>query len=144
MSECCGSQPSGPESPDCCGSGEGRTILLYACSGAANVAEIADRAARELVFDGQGTMFCLAGLGADVQGMVQTARDADLNLVIDGCEVDCARKIFDRHGLTNYRQLKVTDLGIEKVKGVRCTREQVDTVVAKAREALAETGGASP
>jgi len=122
----------------CCESDKDRTILLYACSGGANVAEIADRAARELMFAGEGGLFCLAGLGADIQGMVQTARDAELNLVIDGCSMDCAKKTFERHGLTNYRQIKVTDLGIEKVKGVRCTQEQVDKVVAEARELLAE------
>jgi len=138
MSECCGSESSQAESSDCCGADEGRTILLYACSGGANVAEVADRAARELMFAGEGTMFCLAGLGADVQAMVQTARDADLNIVIDGCPVDCAKKIFDRHGLTNYRQFRVTELVIEKVKGVRCTAEQVDAVIAKVKQLLTE------
>ena len=137
MSDCCGSnQPKKTESASCCGAGDGKTVLLYACSGGANVAEISDKAAREMMFSGCGTMFCLAGLGADIQGMIQTAHDADLNLVIDGCPMDCAKKVFDRHGLTNYRQIKVTDLGIEKVKGVRCTQEQVDTVVAKAKEVL--------
>ena len=122
-----------------CGSSEcKKTVLLYACSGGANVAEISDKVCRELMFAGAGTMFCLAGLGADIQGMIQTARDADVNLVIDGCPVDCARKIFEKAGLTNYQYIKVTDLGIEKVKGVRCTQEQVDTVMAKAREVLAQ------
>jgi len=139
MSDCCGSeQPRKAESSSCCGAGNGKTVLLYACSGGANVAEISDRAARELMFAGEGTMFCLAGLGADIQGMIQTARDADLNLVIDGCPMDCAKKVFDRHGLTNYRQIKVTDLGIEKAKCARCTAEQVDIVVAKAKETLTE------
>ena len=122
---------------DCCDGG-GRNVLFYACSGGANVGEIADRAARELMLAGEGTMFCLAGLGAGIDGMVQTARDADLNLVMDGCPMDCAKKTFDRHGLTNYRQIKVTDLVIEKVKGIRSTPEQVAAVVAKAREVLAE------
>ncbi len=123
---------------DCtCGSGKKKTVLLYACSGGANVAEIADRAARELMFGGAGTMFCLAGIGAGIPGMVQTARDADVNLVIDGCPMDCAKKVFEKAGLTNYKYVKVTDLGIEKVKGVRCTKEQVDQVVTKAREVLA-------
>ena len=128
----------------CCRSGDKkRTVLLYACSGGANVAEVADRAAREMAFSGCGTMFCLAGLGADIEGMIQTARDADLNIIIDGCDMDCARRIFDEIGLTNYLQIKVTDLGFEKVKGVRCTVEQVDTVMARAREVLAEEEGAS-
>jgi uncharacterized metal-binding protein len=123
---------------ECCGSSAKKNVLLYACSGGANVAEIADRAARELMFAGCGTMFCLAGLGADIQGMIQTAKDADMNIVIDGCPMDCAKKIFDRAGVANCKQIKVTDLGIEKVKGVRATKEQVERVVAKARELVAQ------
>jgi uncharacterized metal-binding protein len=111
-------------------------MLLYACSGGANVAEIADKAVRQMMFHGCGTMFCLAGLGAGIQSMIQTAKDADVNLVIDGCPMDCAKKTFDKVGITNYRAIRVTDLGIEKSKGVRCTQEQVDKVLAKVREVL--------
>ena len=122
----------------CCGNNSDRkTVLLYACSGGANVAEISDRAVRELMFDGAGTMFCLAGLGAGIESMIRTARDADLNVVIDGCPMDCAKRIFDNCGVTNYVQIKVTDLGIEKTKGVRCTDEQVALVVAEAGRIIA-------
>ena len=139
MSNCCGENAKKQETTsDCCGGAAKKNVLLYACSGGANVAEISDRAARELMFAGCGTMFCLAGLGADIQGMIQTAKDADLNVVIDGCPMDCAKKIFDRAGVANYKQLKVTDLGIEKVKGVRCTQEQIDRVIAATREAIAQ------
>ncbi len=132
--DCCGdSEQKNTEAASCCG-GEGKTVLLYACSGGSNVAEIADRAARGLAADGCGRMFCLAGLGADIQGMVQSARDSDLNLVIDGCPVECAKKIFDRHNIGNYRRMKVTDLGIEKSTGTPCTQEQVNTAIAEARK----------
>ena len=137
MTDCCGTSRSTDAASSCCGAGNGKTVLLYACSGGANVGEISDRAARELMFEGRGTMFCLAGLGGDIQPMVQTARKADVNLVIDGCSMDCAKKAFDRHGITNYTQVKVTDLGIEKAKGVRCTAAQVGQVVTAAREKLA-------
>jgi uncharacterized metal-binding protein len=83
-------------------------------------------------------MFCLAGLGAGIEAMVQTARDADLNVVLEGCPMDCAKKIFDRAGLTNYVQVKVTDLGIEKTKGVRAADSEVARAVAKAKEVLAQ------
>jgi uncharacterized metal-binding protein len=136
-SECCGSDKKKPKQADCCGGSEKKTVLLYACSGGANVAEIADRAARELMFAGCGSMFCLAGIGAGIQGMVQKAKDADVNVVIDGCPVDCAKKIFDNAGVTNYQYIRVTDLGIEKVKGVRATDEQVAAVVARVKEVLA-------
>jgi len=137
-SECCGSSKKKPKRADCCG-GAKKAVLLYACSGGANVAEIADRAARELMFSGCGSMFCLAGIGAGIQGMVQTAKDADLNLVLEGCPMDCAKKVFDNAGITNYVQVKVTDLGIEKQKGIRATDEQVARVAAKAREVIATT-----
>ena len=121
----------------CCGGGKKKTVLLYACSGGANVAEISDRAARELMFTGKGQVFCLAGLGAGIPDMIQKAKDADVNIIIDGCPMDCAKKIFDKCGLTNYVQIKCTDLGMEKVKGVRATDAQVTTLVAKAREVIA-------
>ena len=139
MSNCCGENAKKQETTsECCGGTAKKNVLLYACSGGANVAEIADRAARELMFSGCGTMFCLAGLGADIQGMIQTAKDADMNIVIDGCPMDCAKKIFDRAGVANYKQIQVTELGIEKVKGVRCTQEQIAQVIAATREAIAQ------
>ncbi|MHC4983322.1 MAG: putative zinc-binding protein [Planctomycetota bacterium] len=121
---------------ECCNGG--KNVLIYACSGAANVAEIADRAARELTCEGAGKMFCLAGLGAGIDGMVQTARDADANVVIDGCDTGCGKKIFDRAGVDNYMHIKVTDLGIEKVKGMRATDGQVASVVVQVKNALTE------
>jgi uncharacterized metal-binding protein len=122
---------------DCCSTGK-KNILLYACSGAANVAEISDHAARQLMAEGKGAMFCLAGVGAGIPNMVQQAKDAHLNLILEGCPMDCAKKIFDNAGLKNYIQIKATDLGIEKKKGVKITDDQVALVVSKAKEVLAK------
>jgi len=66
-----------------------------------------------------------------------SAKDSDLNLVIDGCSVDCAGKIFDSRGITDYRHMRVTDLGIEKKKKVRGTDAEVDKTIAKAGELTA-------
>ena len=124
----------------CGGSGSSeakKKVLVYACSGAANVAEIADHVARQLTGEGLGQMFCLAGLGAGIPNMVQSAKDADLNLVIDGCPMDCAKLIFQKLGLTNVKIIRVTDHGIEKAKGVKITDEQVQKIVTEAKQALA-------
>ena len=134
-SECCGSSKKKPKQADCCG-GAKKTVLLYACSGGANVAEIADRAARLLMFENAGSMFCLAGIGAGIPNMVQSAKAADLNDILDGCPLDCAKKIFDNAGIANYVQVRVTDLGIEKQKGIRATDEQVAQTVEVARAAI--------
>ena len=115
---------------------DNQMILIYACSGGANVGELADRAARMLMAAGEGTMFCLAGVGGGIEEMVRTAREADVNVLIDGCDVDCAKATFDRAGVTNYVQVKVTDLGITKAKGVPIRDEDVDTVVAEVKNRL--------
>lgn len=134
MSDCCGKTKTDVNAS--CACGKSRSVLLYSCSGGANVAEIADRTARELMFADEGMMACLAGIGGGIQGMIQSAKDADVNLVIDGCPMGCAKKVFDNAGIAGYRYLMVTELGIEKVKGVRCTPQQVTQVLSKAREVL--------
>ncbi len=136
MADCCEKkeQPQGASS--CC-SGDGKTVLLYSCSGGANVGEMADKAARQLMYEGCGQMFCIVGLGGDIQGMIQAAKDADMNVVIDGCDMDCGKKTFDRCGVTNYVQVKVTDLGIEKAKPKAATDDEVGKVIEKVKEVVA-------
>ena len=67
MSGCCGEKK--PES-FCDGTDASKkTVLFYACSGGADVAEVADRATREMMFAGEGIMWCVAGLGAGESGL---------------------------------------------------------------------------
>jgi uncharacterized metal-binding protein len=131
-------QPASTSCSCSCGS-NAKKVLIYACSGAANVAEIADHVARQLTAEGLGAMFCLAGLGAGIPNMIQSAKDADLNLVLDGCPLDCARLIFQNAGVTNVKIIRITDHGIAKAKGVKITQEQVQKVVDLAKQALTAT-----
>lgn len=129
-SDSCGCTKSARESQ--------KKFLLYACSGGANVAEASDLACRELMSEGLGSMFCLAGLGAGIEGMIQQARDADMNVVIDGCPMDCARKIFDKLDLGHVHFVRATDLGLEKKpKGTRANEDEVKTIVNNVKQALA-------
>lgn len=113
-------------------------MLLFACSGGANVAEVADQLARGLMEEGWGSMYCLAGLASGIPGMLQTARNARLNVLIDGCGLDCGRRIFEVHGLTNYRQIRLTELGIEKTKSRRARPQEISAALEKVRRLLTE------
>lgn len=97
-----------------CGCG-GKTRIMYACSGAADVGEIADGTARKLRAEGYGKMSCLAAIGAGLSGFIESAKAADENLVIDGCAVGCAKKVFDQKGIS-CRYVVLTELGLEKGK----------------------------
>jgi uncharacterized metal-binding protein len=109
--------------------------LVFACSGAADTAEIADRAARWLTKAGMGRMYCLAGIGGRVDTILETTRQAAGILAIDGCPTDCARKTLEQAGFTDLLHIRVTDLGMEKGKSP-ATEERIRVVVEKAGETL--------
>lgn len=87
--------------------------LIFACSGAANVGNIADMAARIIAKENFGKMFCLSAIGAKLPNYIQAAKDSDENIVIDGCNVACGKKIFEEAGL-KYSSFLLTDMGLEK------------------------------
>ncbi len=90
--------------------------LIFACSGAADVGRLADMAARELTASGVGKMFCLAGIGGRVSGIMESTRSARAILVLDGCALDCAKKTLENAGFSRFEFVRLTDLGFEKGK----------------------------
>ena len=88
--------------------------LIFACSGAADVGEISDRAARKLNKEGDGAMFCLAGLGGKVEPIMKKTASASKILAIDGCELDCVKKCLQQAGFTEFKHIRVTDFGMQK------------------------------
>jgi len=90
--------------------------MILACSGGSNVGQIANHAAVELTREGKGKMYCLAGIGGDVAGFAKTAGDWPRVVVIDGCELGCAKAIMDKAGLAASRYLVLTGMGIAKIK----------------------------
>ncbi len=104
------------------------STLIFACSGAADVGAITDRAARKLTAEGTGKMYCLAGIGGRVPGILKTTEEAEKILAIDGCPLDCTKLSLEEAGFTEFEHMKVTDLGLEKGKSP-ATDENIATVV---------------
>lgn len=115
----------------------GGTKLIFTCSGAADVGEIADRAARQLTKEGVGKMFCLAGVGGRVEGIMKTTESSDTILAIDGCPLDCVKKTLEQAGFNRFSHLRVTDLGMEKGK-TPVTDETIALVAAQGAEIMAD------
>lgn len=99
-----------------CSSASTGPRLIFSCSGAADVGELADRAARNLGRAGQGKMFCLAGIGGKVGNILKSTEAAVSILAIDGCPLDCARKSLEEAGFKKVNHLRLSDLGFEKGK----------------------------
>ncbi|MBN2242264.1 MAG: putative zinc-binding protein [Acidobacteria bacterium] len=89
--------------------------LIFTCSGASDVVEIADRAARKLSRESAGDMFCLAGIGGRVSGITETTRTAAKVPAIDGCPLSCARQCLELAGFAGFMHLQLEDKCIYKV-----------------------------
>ncbi len=118
--------------PHVCAGGD---RLVFACSGAADVGEISDKVARKLMKEGHGGMFCLAGVGGQVQAIVNKTKAASHILAIDGCSLDCAKMTLEQIGCTGFRHVRITDLGMEKGK-TPATDENVERAAAAVRPLL--------
>ena len=90
--------------------------LIFSCSGAADVGAMADQAARKLTKEGAGKMFCLAGIGGRVSGIMKSTEAASSILAIDGCALDCTKKSLEEAGFKQFNHLRLADLGFEKGK----------------------------
>ena len=110
--------------------------LIFACSGAADVGEIADRAARRMTRNGSGSMFCLAGIGGKIAGIIKKTQAASKVLAIDGCELDCVKSCLHDAGFQTFEHLRITDLGMRKGQAA-INDENVTRVVQHATTLLA-------
>ena len=117
-----------------CGS-DRETNLVYACSGAANTGLLADQVMRALNRDGTADGTCLAAMGADLSGFLESARNATRNLVIDGCKVSCGRRMFEKNGIP-CAQFVMTDFGVEKGK-TAITGDLIESVADAIRQKVA-------
>jgi len=109
--------------------------LIFACSGAADVGQITDLAARRLTQKGSGRMFCAAGIAGRVSGIIETTKAAAKILAMDGCNLDCVKKSLELAGFNDFYHLRLTDLALEKGKSP-ATDDNIEKVVDKAHTLL--------
>lgn len=115
-----------------CASGD---LLFLACAGGSNVGQISNQAAVELAKEGRGRLFCLAGIGAHLDTMIVAAKERQL-VAIDGCPVQCTKKILDHAGLPVALSVVITDLDIEKTPKLEVDAADCGRVVDKIKECL--------
>jgi uncharacterized metal-binding protein len=122
----------------CCASNN--NTMLLSCSGGSNVGQLSNRAAVELTQEGFGKMYCLAGIGGQLMGFVQSAKDDPNIAAIDGCSVGCAKAILKNAQIDKYNYIVLTDLGIEKNKNLSLMAEDVNRVKEAIRTACVSQG----
>lgn len=112
-------------------------IIFLPCSGGSNCGQIANQAAVSLDTLGMGKIYCLAGIGAHIDGMVESAKSAKRLVAIDGCQVACAKKTIEHAGLKVTDWICVTDEGISKSHNLLLEQADIEFITQKAKELLA-------
>jgi uncharacterized metal-binding protein len=102
--------------------------MILACGGGSNVGQLSNQAAVELTQEGFGKLFCLAGVGAHLSGFVQSVRDIGELVVIDGCEIGCAKAILEHADIPLKNYLVISAMGIEKNKNLQLNPSEIDRV----------------
>jgi uncharacterized metal-binding protein len=87
--------------------------LIFPCSGAADVGELADRAARRMTRAGLGKMYCLAAIGGRVQQFIDDTKAAQDIIIIDGCSNECAKKTLSTINVQGH-EFNLEKIGFQK------------------------------
>lgn len=103
-------------------------ILVAACSGRSNVGQIANQVMVEVDKAGAAKSFCISGVGAGLSGFVESAKTGSV-IMIDGCPMQCGKKVLEKHHVEAFRYFVVTELGIKKEDTIGDLHSGVQTVV---------------
>jgi uncharacterized metal-binding protein len=118
-------------------------ITILPCSGGSNCGQIANQAAVSLDVLGVGHIYCLAGIGAHIDGMVESARGVKRIVALDGCQVACAKKTIEHAGLTVTDWICVTEEGISKSHNLLLEQADIEFITQRTKELLARPLGAT-
>lgn len=108
-------------------------ILIFPCSGGSNVGQISNESAKGLTELQFGKMYCLAGVGGHVNGIIESTKKAKKIVAIDGCPVHCVRKTLEHAGFKPDVHVIVTEQGIEKNGSLDIKQDNVDKVIQKVK-----------
>lgn len=118
-----------------CNTKNSQRYVVLSCSGASDLGELADRVGRKIRSEiPNASMNCLAKLGFEDPTLRETL-EKDTALVIDGCPIDCGKKIMEKNGITCFKHVRLTDFGYSKGQ-TPVTAETIETVSGKVRNAI--------
>lgn len=116
------------KTPCSCGANEPKRII-FPCAGQANVGQLTNLAAIQLTEEGYGSIACVALLAIGAENLVANALNADEVVILDGCPMQCAKKIADAHGIAAGQHLVLTGMGIGKGPSKSYSSADIEKVV---------------
>jgi uncharacterized metal-binding protein len=115
---------------------ESDNVGIFPRTGAANVGQLSNKAALYLSKHGAGTMMCTAGIGAHQQGITRSAQGCDRIIVIDGCQLACAKDCLEHAGIQVHKHIVLTELGVKKSKNPDMEPTEVKDILEQVKAQL--------
>ena len=118
---------------------------LFVCFGCmSNVGTLTGLAGLEVVKQvgpQNAGIFCLGGLATEAPMVLDKTRAAERIITVDGCPLNCARKIVERAGFTPDRIINlVQDCGLQKGPPLKYGDEELEVAVKAIRAAVEFAG----
>jgi uncharacterized metal-binding protein len=103
---------------------------VFACAGASNVGKLSVDLAIELHKLNSYRMGCASGVGADICGFKEATEGNEVaNLIIDGCGVSCLKQMFAKKGISNFRHIILTEMGIRKESDFNYDQQEIKRLI---------------
>jgi len=109
-------------------------VLVYACSGASNLGQLANEIAVRLDRLGLAELVCVTEVGAG-NGDIQSSNKPVI--AISGCTTACCTAMLKRHGIEVSRSVVLAERGVAKAKHVLVDAESMERVFGQVLAELA-------
>ena len=113
-------------------------ITILPCSGGSNCGQIANQAAVSLDMLGVGQLCSVASIDADINNAVKSAKSSKRLVVIDGCQLACAKKAIEKAGLKVTDWICVTDEGIHNNQNLLLEEADIELITQRVKEILSK------
>jgi uncharacterized metal-binding protein len=114
--------------------GPAAKVIVYACSGASNLGQLANEIALRLDRLGLAELACLTEVGAGDENDQSPSKPV---IAISGCTTACCAAMLKRHGIEVSRSIVLAERGVAKAKHVLVDAESTERVFGQVLAELA-------
>ena len=120
--------------------------LVYACSGCASAAQLANHLAVRLDRNGDAEMSCIAGVGGRVKPLIRIARRAVEEgrpiLAIDGCPLACAKNSLAQIDIVPTLHLQLAEYDVRKTAHADFDPQQAQALLTRCTQRVHDLNAA--
>ncbi|QLH74902.1 MAG: putative zinc-binding protein [Methanomassiliicoccales archaeon] len=109
---------------------------VFACSGSANVGQLANSCALRAESEGLALFACIASIGCHEEKMLDLARRSPKIVALDGCPISCCSRSLEHAGFRPTARYVMTDTGLIKDHCKLPSEKDIERAMTEVRKLL--------